>query len=412
MSRRALPFGKAVLYAALALVGCYGGMIFQGILDSVSPAIAPPALGIAAVIFLALTRAVGSRDSVGSPAANTLLQLAGAGTLAAMAEVATRLPIVAARSGADAKQFTRSLLLGLGMAAMASLLAALAARRAESFGGAPVRLAARGAVLAGAVMGLATLASPRPDRDAYLASLPVVWTTPAHGSGTDEISSELVLHRACEERACRFRLQGRAPESRSEEVTLARSERYEVRFDNYRGLWILDGGGSQLFQSRTDTSRAAFRDATLEHVAVRAADRPDALRAPRGWALLALLGAAWAATRILARRPVLRRLAEIAEAEEGLVDDAGLVALASGGPPLRASVGVQAGPALVIRPRAGPGGAYRSAAPAAERVVAGTRAENEARERLALAACDARALLVAVTTLAPLATAWILGVSW
>jgi len=65
----------------------------------------------------------------------------------------------------------------------------------------------------------------------------------------------------------------------------------------------------------------------------------------------------------------------------------------------------------VIRPQPGPGGAYRQAV-GAERVVPGTRAENEAQEREALAACDARALLFVLTCLSPLATAWILGVSW
>ena len=404
MTRRALPFGKAVLFAVLAFVGCYGGMVFQGILDSLSAAIAPPALGIAAVLYLVTTRVVGARDSVGSPAANALIRIAGAGTLAALALVATRLPVIERGAGAEPQRFTRSLLAGLAIAALASLGAALWSQRAEAMGGAPVRFAARMLVPIALGMGLATLASPKPDRDGYLETLPVVLGPPGC-TAPRLVTGALELERRCRPRDCTVSL--RLGDRTTSAITVKDARSVVVRRDEVRDLWILDGGGSQLFQADGRAARAAFRGDTLERVAVR--DR--GMRAPRGWAILALLGAALASFQILARRHPLRRLEEIASAEEATVDEAGLVALASGGAPLRPAQAVKAGPALVIRPQPGPGGAYRQAV-GAERVVPGTRAENEAQEREALAACDARALLFVLTCLSPLATAWILGVSW
>jgi hypothetical protein len=419
------PLSLAAVLAVAALVCCYAGMILQGTLHHAAPALAPPVLGVAPLVYLLFMRRIPPREALGPRAfpATVLVTLVAAPVFAGLAHVALALPIVKLTDGRDPEALDSTLVFLAALVASIAVVSAAAAwlRGAERRGAAALlALAAPAAVAAALALALTTagLSSPRPAPDGYVSALPIVARTPdgvpPTGEDVTEVGNVAVTRRCPNRGPCGVWLtrrgeavpRGNIPDfSVNEPIVL-------VRRDVARDLWLVDGslGQQTIFAENEPPHQAAYRGADVARVEVRPSTLRGGLAPPRGWIVAALLGALIAVRRLWRRRGASKALAEILAAEPGTLDEGGWIVLDRGGDPLRAPPGLAAGPVLVVAPTAGAAGAYRTdAARPADRVLAGTRAYLAEEARHALTTIDARVLATTLITVAPLVTAWIEG---
>lgn len=404
-------------FAVLAATVVYGGFIVQHMAHAVLPAIAPPTLAVAALLYLGVTRRTGLSDGFGPrtlPVA-TFVSAVAAPVFAAHAHLALTLPIIKRDYGGDLGFIDASLVVLFVIAGAVGVTGAAARFLVRCTVGTTTALL-RFAALSAVVVSLALVAggalSRRTRPDGFVASLPVVAVIPAP-EGNGEVTTkvgDLDVVRRCDRASCGAWLLPRGEKARGKPAVDFVGE-IELRRDAVRDLWILDttSGRGTIFLDEA-SARAVFRGNKLVRTTLRPRDLRGVLAPPRGWIVAAGIGAALALWALARRVTARRQLAEIDAGEEGTLDEDGCVTLDSGPARLRAGVPVTPGPVVVLRDRAATGPAYRSdGAREVTRVISGTRAELLEAAQLGMANLDARALVLASVTAAPVAMAWIEG---
>lgn len=411
------PLWLAAGVGALALSVVYAGFIVQNLVHDAAPQLAPPALSIAALLYVAFTRRIVASSGLGPRArpVTALLTAAAAPIFGALAHLALAVPIVKVRDGRDPAFIGAAGILVVVLCAsilIAGIGAGALLRRPAEAIARPLGIAASTTVAAAILLAAAAAISPRPSLGRWIDALPVALHEPVPQvlDASRTVAGDRAVVWDCRRTPCGVWLVGsreraeRAPDVRADaSITLHR--------DEARGLWILDGspGSAPRFLDRSDT-RAAFRAGDGARVALRPGALAGSASPPLGWTIVAAIGAGLALRALSRRRALREELDEIRAAEDGVLDADGWITLADGAARLRARGDVAPGPVTVVL-AAPPGGpAYRSeGARAADRVLPGARAEKIGEAILAIASVDARALAIAAVTAAPLLTAWIEG---
>jgi hypothetical protein len=189
MATLSRPRGLAFTFTFAALACVYGAMLAQGAVHHFYPLLAVPVLALAPLAYLLVfTRRIARQDALGPghEPVTALLTAVAAPTFAALSNLALALPLVSTKTGRDGDFIGACEVLGLtALAVIVGLGGAITwlDRRPRAWLGPALATAAPLALVASAALVVASLLSPRPAPDGYVASLPVLATVPEPSSG-------------------------------------------------------------------------------------------------------------------------------------------------------------------------------------------------------------------------------------